>query len=59
MTQRAQVPLQADVTREDKGEVDNVPRGWGGERKIIREQEEGLTDEILFDRGKLSHWLLR
>jgi hypothetical protein len=53
------VPLQADVTREDKGEVDNVPRGWGGERKIIREQEEGLTGEILFDRGKLSHWLLR
>ena len=59
MSQRAQVALQADVTRVCKEEVDNVRKGWGRERKIIREQEEGLTDEILFDRGKLSPWLLR
>jgi hypothetical protein len=51
---------QSDVTREGKGEVDNVRRGWlGRERKIIRVQEEGLTGEILFDRGRLSYWLLR
>ncbi len=55
MSQRAQVALQADVTREGEGEVDTVRRGWGRERKIIRVQEEGLPGEILFERGKLRH----